>query len=42
MIGMYKVMEDCVGQRIDETMDAEQVIILYKRWTIVSGSYFQV
>ena len=42
MTGMYKAMEDCVGLGVDEIMDVEQVIILYKRWTIFLAYHFQI
>ena len=42
MTGMYKAMEDCVGLGVDETLDAEQVIISYKRWTIILAYPFQI
>ena len=42
MTGMYKAMVGCVGLGVDEVMDVEQVIILYKRWIIFLAYPFQM
>lgn len=33
-VNATSAVEDCIGLGVDEIMDVEQVIVLYKRWSI--------